>query len=88
MDVGEVTSGDVDGSVEINYMKNKKVLTADPTEHPRRFWVWPAKKDVFVTNKEYVLPVRPNLVIAKPPSTRRMIIFSIENAEIIDKFAE
>ena len=86
--VGEVISGDTEGSIDISYMKIKKVLTADPAEHPRRFWVWPAKKDVIATKKEYVLPVRPDLVIAKPPSSRRMVVFSVENAEIIDKFAE
>ena len=32
----------------------------------------------------HVLPVRPDIVLAKPPSTRRMLIFSIENADIND----
>ena len=57
--VGEVLTGDDDGSVDISYMKMKKVLTADPDEHPRRFWIWPALKEVISTKEEYILPVRP-----------------------------
>ena len=85
--VGEVTSEESDNSVDISYMMNKKVFTAHPAEHPRRFWFWPAKKEVIQTRREFILPVRPDLVIAKPPSSRRMVVFSIENAEIVDKFA-
>ena len=42
----------------------------EPDEDPRRFGVWPAKKDVVVTEQQYVLPVRPNLVVAKRSSTK------------------
>ena len=68
-------------------MKLKKVATADPEEHPRRFWIWPAAEEVIATSQDYVLPVRPDLVVAKPPSTRRMVVFSVDNAEILDRFA-
>ena len=74
--------------VQISFMKVKKVATADPAEHPRRFWIWPAVKEVIGIKQVYVLPVRPDLVVAKPPSSRRILIFSVENADIIDKFAE
>ena len=86
--VGEVKTEDVNGAVDISYMKLKNVATADIEEHPRRFWIWPAKKEVLSTEHNYVLPVRPDIVIARPPSTRRLLVFSVENAEIIDKFVE
>ena len=69
-------------------MKVKNVATADIEEHPRRFWIWPAKTEVLSTEQNYVLPVRPDIVVANPPSTRRLIVFSVENAEIIDKFVD
>ena len=86
--VGEVKTGEVDGAVDVSYMKLKSIATADIEEHDRRFWIWPAKEEVLSTEQEYVLPVRPDIVIAKPPSTRRLLVFSVENAEIVDKFIE
>ena len=86
-EIGEVAEVGSNGSVKVSFMKLKKVATADKSEHPRRFWVWPAKKELLVTEKENVLPLRPDLIVAKPPSTRRMIVFSVENAEILDKFS-
>ena len=86
--VGEVLTEEENEEVQISFMKVKKVATADPAEHPRRFWIWPAVKEVIGIKQVYVLPVRPDLVVAKPPSSRRILIFSVENADIIDKFAE
>ena len=86
--VGEVTSEEKDDCIDVSYMMPKKVITADPKEHPRRFWFWPAKKEVIPTKKEFMLLVRPDLVIAKPPSSRRMVVFSVNNADIIDKFVQ
>ena len=80
--VGEVLTDESEGYVDVSYMKQKKVAT----EHPRRFWIWPAKREVISTKQEYLMHIRPDLVIARPPSTRRMVVFSIDNAEIIDKF--
>ena len=37
--VGEVKTEDVNGAVDISYMKLKNVATADTEEHPRRFWI-------------------------------------------------
>ena len=86
--VGEVLTEEENEEVQISFMKVKKVATADPAEHPRRFWIWPAVKEVIGIKQVYVLPVRPDLVVAKPQSSRRILIFSVENADIIDKFAE
>ena len=86
--VGEVVSGEVNAEIQINFMKLRKIATADPEEHSRRFWIWPAIKEVIPIKQVYVLPIRPDLVVAKPPSTRRILVFSVENAHIIDKFAE
>ena len=43
---------------------------------------------MLLTEEQYVVPIRPDLMVAKPPSTRRMVVFSVENAEIIDMFVE
>ena len=77
---------EINATVEVSCMKLKKVATADKSEHPKRFWIWPAKEEVFAVKQEHILPICPVLVLAKPPSTRRMLIFSIDNAEIIDQF--
>ena len=42
---------------------------------------------MIATSQDYVMPVRPDLVVAKPPLTRRMVVFSVDNAEILDIFA-
>ena len=86
--VGEVVTSAANESVDVSFMKLKKVTTADPEEHKRRFWIWPAKKEVISTKRDHILPVRPDLVLAKPPSTRRMLVFSVNNFEIIDKFSD
>lgn len=86
--VGEVKACHGVGHVDVSYMKPKKVLNADSSEHPRRFWIWPAKEEVLETDLKHILPLKPDLVLAKPPSTRRLLVFSVENAEIADKFVK
>ena len=86
--VGEVVTSAANDSVDVSFMKLKKVTNADPEEHERLFWIWPAKKEVIATKRDHILPVRPNLVLAKPPSTRRMLVFSVNNLEIIEKFSD
>ena len=86
--IGEVQTDEENEEVLVSYMKLKKVATADAEEHPRRFWVWPATREILSTKQIHILPVRPDIALAKPPSTRRILIFSVDNAEIIDKFAD
>ena len=86
-EVGEVAEVDGSGCVKVSFMKLKKLRLAEKAEHPRRFWIWPAVKETVEVKKDSVLALRPDLIVAKPPSTRRMVVFSVENAEIIDKFA-
>ena len=86
--IGEVQTDEENEEVLVSYIKLKKVATADAEEHPRRFWVWPATREILSTKQIHVLPVRPDIALAKPPSTRRILIFSVDNAEIIDKFAD
>ena len=86
--IGEVQTDEENEEFLVSYMKLKKVATADAEEHPRRFWVWPATREILSTKQIHVLPVRPDIALAKPPSTRRILIFSVDNAEIIDKFAD
>ena len=86
--VGEVVTSAANDSVDVSFMKLKKFTTADPEQHECRFCIWPAKKEVIATKRDHILPVRPNLVLAKPPSTRRMLVFSVNNLEIIEKFSD
>ena len=79
-EVGEVVEVMIWG-VKVSFMKKKKVATADKGENSRRFWV-------LLTEEQYVVPIRPDLKVANSSSTRRTVVFSVENAEIIDKFVE
>ena len=75
--VGEVVTSAANDSVDVSFMKLKKFTTADPEQHECRFWIWPAKKEVIATKRDHILPVRPNLVLAKPPSTRSNFISTV-----------
>ena len=55
------------------------------SEHPKKFLIWPAKEVFTAIKQKYVLPICPVVVLAKSPSTRRKLIYSIDNAEIIDE---
>ena len=69
-------------------MKPKKILTAGTDIDLRQFWYWPSKEDIYETDRRCVLPLRPVLQLAKPPSSRRFIVFKLENLDLIDKFAK
>ena len=74
-------------TVKVNYMRPKKVRTADFNEHPRHFR-WPTSKDRCNTKTECISPVRPSdLILAVPPSTVTNLIFGWDNVDIIDKFS-
>ena len=64
-------------------MELKKIGTADKSEHPRRFWVLPAKKELLDTEKLNVMPLMPDLIVAKPAST----VFSVENDDILEQIS-
>ena len=74
--------------VMVSYMKPKKLVTAEPNVDKRQFWFWPSKEDLYETDRACVLPLRPVLQLAKPPSTRRFVVFKLENFDFIDKFAQ
>ena len=85
--IGEVKNIIDRGTFKVSYMLPFKVKTADPSEHPRRFWHWPRKKVIYDTNKVYIIPIRPsNLVLAVPPSTNSNLIFRLDNIDILEKF--
>ena len=85
--IGEVVESVDNETVRVNYMRTKKVRTADVNEHPRRFWYWPRSKYERNTKTSCILPVRPSdLVLAVPPSTRTNLIFRLDNVDILDKF--
>ena len=62
--------------VLVSYMKPKKIMTADSDVDRRQFWFWPCKEDIYET------------VLPKPPSTRRFIVFKLENSDFMDIFAK
>ena len=74
--------------VKISYMLPKKISTASTELNPRIFWFWPSRKDLMDTHQAAVLPLRPVLTIASPPSTKRFVVFKLENLDFIEKFAE
>ena len=82
--IGEVISIIDNDTVNVSYMKPKKVLTASADEHPRKFWIWPYPEQKYPTNRHCILDLRPaELTLAVPPSTKRMLVFSVGNAEIL-----
>ena len=72
--MGQVESVINNETVTVSYMHPKKILTADPDEHSRRFWFWPAIKDRFKTKRSCILNLTPSICLATPPSTTRMLI--------------
>ena len=68
-------------------MSPKFVSRADYTEHKRRYWYWPSKKDIFDTSTPCILNLRPVITIATPPSTKRLYIFACYNAELLEIIA-
>ena len=74
-------------NIKVNYMRPKKVRTADVNEHPRRFWYWPRGKHAEDTRIDCILPVRPSdLILAVPPSTGTNLVFRLDNVDILDRF--
>jgi adenylate kinase len=88
--IGEVKAIDSRDSdiVTVTYMKPKRIVTAETLIDPRQFWIWPSKEDIFVTDRKCVLPLRPVLEVAVPPSTRRFCVFRLLNFDFIDKFSK
>ena len=41
-----------------------------------------------ITNRAAVLPLRPVLKVSAPPSTKRFVVFKLENIDFVEKFAE
>ena len=84
--LGEILA--VDGDIiKVSYMHPKSVFTASTDEHSRRFWIWPARKDIFETDVNCILNLKPCLSLATPPSTKRMCVFACQNAEILEALA-
>ena len=67
--LGEVVELVSDEVVKVSYMMHKKIVTATTELNPRLFWFWPSKSDLMDTSKAAVLPLRPFLQLATPPST-------------------
>ena len=40
------------------------------------------------TNRAAVLPLRPVLKVSSPLSTKRFVVFKLENRDFVEKFAE
>ena len=85
--IGEVMSTVDDDTIKVSYMRPKTIKTANQDEHPRRFWYWPVRKDKFDTHRSCILNLKPSLTLAIPPSTNKMIVFSCDNAELLERIA-
>ena len=86
--LGEVVEMVSAETVKVSYMLPKKIATASTELNPRLFWFWPSKKDLMETHQAAVLPLRPVLSLASPPSTNRFVVFKLENLDFIEKFAK
>ena len=86
--IGEVTEVLGKEKVKVSVMQPKPVITSDPTEHEKRFWIWPTSKKTHDVDISCILNLRPCLTLAKPPSTKRMFVFACENAEILAAMAD
>ena len=86
--VGEVVQIVSEEIVKVSYMLPKKISTASTELNPRLFWYWPSKQELMDTNRAAVLPLRPVLTLAAPPSTKRFVVFKLENLDFVEKFAE
>ena len=86
--IGEVIAIIDEETVKVSYMMPKKIATASTELNLRLFWYWPSKQDVMNTNRRAVLPLRPVLKLAAPPSTKRFVVFKLENLDFVEKFAE
>ena len=86
--VGEVLEILDDETVKVSYMVPKKISTASVELNPRLFWYWPAQQDLMSTSRAAVLPLRPVLKLAAPPSTKRFVVFKLENLDFVEKFAD
>ena len=69
-------------------MKPKKIMTADADVNKRQLWFWLSKEDLHETERFCVPPLRPVLEIAEPLSSRRLVVFKLENSDFIDIFAK
>ena len=85
--IGEVLEILDDETVQVSYMAPKKIMTADAMDHPQRFLIWPSKRDVYNTNRNSIIHLRPYLELEYPPSTKRNFIFSCLNAELLEAMA-
>ena len=85
--IGEVEEILDENTVRVSYMVPKEILTAADDEHSRRFWCWPRKKHMHDTDRSCILNLKPCLVLATPPSTKRLYVFACENAEILEIIA-
>ena len=85
---GEVLEILDDETVKVSYMVPKKISTASVELNPRLFWYWPAQLDLMNTSRAAVLPLRPVLKLAAPPSTKRFVVFKLENLDFVEKFAD
>ena len=73
-----------DETVKVSYMLPKRIATAHPMEHKRRFWMWPSEHKLHDTKRCCIINLRPFLVLQSPPSSKRNFIFTCLNAELLE----
>ena len=62
--IGEVTEVLGKEKVKVSLMQPKPVITSDPTEHEKRFWIWPTNKKTHDVDISCILNLRPCLTLA------------------------
>ena len=81
--IGEILELDKADNVRVNFMHPKAVDKCKP----KQFWVWGYGHKRWV-DKEFILPIHPVLELEVKVSSTKLLIFRLENLDVIEGFAE
>ena len=72
---------------KIRFMKPITVRGSDGSVFDDgEYWEWPVIDQIDTVHLKSILPIKPNIGIAVPPSTRRHIVYRLDNYDIVEKF--
>ena len=85
--LGEVMQLNGNSVVKVSLMKSETVGTAS-REHRMKFWIWPYSAEVQNVHMDSFLRIIPaNLDLDIPPSTNKLLVFSLGNTETLERLA-
>ena len=84
--VAEVLAVKIDYT-KVKFMKPITVRASDGSaSDDGEDWEWPVIDQIDTVHSKSILPITPNIGIAVPPSTRRHIVYRLDNYDIVEKF--